>query len=150
MSVEGEPGEQEQRRAPVFLAGRRRRRREGGRAHRVTVRLDDAEFTAIAARAAASRLTVASYLAAAGNRDAAGGTGGVGWSVEQRHALVAELFTVQRVLRGVATNLNQLTALANTQRVIPPAVGPVADAALRLMDRVERVVATLDPNGAKR
>ena len=137
------PGEQEQRRGPL-LVGRRRRRREGGRAHRVTVRLDDAEFTAIAARAAASRLTVASYLAAAGNRDATGGTGG-GWSVEQRHALVAELFTVQRVLRGVATNLNQLTALANTQREIPPAVTATAEAASRLMARVEQVVDALDP-----
>lgn len=101
----------------------------------------------MAARAVASRLTVASYLAAAGNRDA---TGGGGWSVEQRRALVAELFMLQRVLRGVATNLNQLTALGNTQRVIPPAVGATAEAVGRLMMRVEQVVVALDPQGAKR
>lgn len=146
MGVEGAPEEQEQHRAPVLLTGRRRRRRSGGRAHRVTVRLDDEEFTAVTARAVASRLTVASYLAAAGARDATGGTGG-GWSVDQRRALVAELFTVQRVLRGVATNLNQLTALANTLRVIPPAVAATVEGAARLMARVERVVVALDPEG---
>lgn len=111
----------------------------------MTVRLDDAEFTAITARAAASRLTVASYLAVAGRQDASGEGGGGGWSVEQRRALVAELFSVQRVLRGVATNLNQLTALANTQHEIPPAVAAAAEAASRLMTRVERVVVALDP-----
>lgn len=142
MGVESALGEQEQHRAPVLVAGRRRRRREGGRAHRVTVRLDDAEFTAIAARAAAARLTVASYLAAAGNRD---GKDGRGWSVGQRDVLVTELLTLQRVLRGVATNLNQLTALANTQQVIPSAVGATAEAVGRLMTRVEQVVVALDP-----
>jgi Mobilization protein NikA len=148
MGVEGAPGEQEQEhRAAVPLMSRRRRRREGGRAHRVTVRLDDAEFTAIAARAAASRLTVASYLAAAGNRD---GRGGGGWSVEQRRVLVAELLTLQRVLRGVATNLNQIAALGNAQRRVPPEVGAAAEAAGRLMTRVEQVVVALDPKGAKR
>lgn len=141
MAEEGALGEGEQRRAPVRL-GRRRRRREGGREHRVQVRLDGEEYAAIAARAAAARLTVASYLAAAGSRDAAGGGG---WSVEQRSALVAELFTVQRVLRGVATNLNQLTALANTQRVIPPAVAATAEAVGRLMARVEQVMVALNP-----
>ncbi|MGH7744978.1 MAG: plasmid mobilization protein [Candidatus Dormibacteria bacterium] len=143
--MEGEPGE-EQRGVRVLLAGRRRRRRRGGRAHQVLVRLDDEEFAAIAARATACRLTVASYLAAAGNRDATDGGGG-GWSVEQRRALVAELFAVQRVLRGVATNLNQLTALANTQREIPPGVAGAAETAARLMARVERVVVALDPEG---
>ena len=141
---------QEQAGAPAGVVGRRRRRREGGRTHRVTVRLDDAEFAAIAARAAASRLTVASYLADAGSRDAPRAGGGAGWTVEQRRALVTELMGAQRLLRGVATNLNQLTALAHTQRQVPPAVGPAAEAALRLMTRVEQVVAALDPNGAKR
>lgn len=146
MSVDGAPEEQESPRGAARLVGARRRRRFGGRAHRVTVRLDDAEFTAITARAAASRLTVASYLAVAGRQNATGDSeGGGGWSVEQRRALVAELFSVQRVLRGVATNLNQLTALANTQREIPPAVVGAAEAAGRLMARVERVVVALDP-----
>jgi hypothetical protein len=147
MGVEGAPGEQEQHPAPVPLVSRRRRRREGGRAHRVTVRLDEREFAAVAARAAAARLTVASYLAAAGNRD---GKDGRGWSVGQREVLVTELLMLQRVLRGVATNLNQLTALANTQRTVPPAVGATAEAVGRLMTRVEHLVAALDPKGAKR
>jgi len=146
MSVDGAPEEQEAPRGAARLVGSRRRRRFGGRAHRVTVRLDSEEYAAVAARAAGSGLTVASYLAVAGRQDAIGEGGGRGgWSVEQRRALVAELFAVQRVLRGVATNLNQLTALANTQHEIPPAVAAAAEAAGRLMTRVERVVVALDP-----
>ena len=118
--------------------------------HRVTVRLDDAEFAAVAARAAASRLTVASFLADAGSRDAPDTGNGAGWTVEQRRALVTELMGAQRVLRGVATNLNQLTALANTQRQFSPEVGPAAEAALRLMDRVAQVVVALEPQRPKR
>lgn len=150
MGEEGALGEQEQDRAPVLVVRRRRRRCEGGRAHRVTVRLNAQEFAAVTVRAAAARLTVASFLADAGSREAPSTGGGGGWTVEQRRALVAELMGVQRVLRGVATNLNQLTALANAQRVIPAAVGPAAEAAGRLMGRVEQVVSALDPQGVKR
>jgi hypothetical protein len=150
--VENAPEEPEPEpdRAPALVVGRRRRRRAGGRAHRVTVRLDDAEFAAIAARAAAARVSMPSFLADAGSRDASDAGGGGGWTVEQRRALVTELMSAQRVLRGVATNLNQLTALANAERVLPPAVGPAAEAALRLIDRVGQVVVALDPHEAKR
>lgn len=155
---------------PIDATARRRRREEGGgRPHKVTVRLTDAEFERIRARAIGVGLTPASYLAEVGQAakvSEASGPGdgpavpasgvagdaarllvekGRAFGVLERRALAAELFGVRRLLIGVGTNLNQLARVANSTGEVPTQVGVAAGAVQRYLVRLEAVVSALDP-----
>jgi hypothetical protein len=153
--------------------GERRRRRVegGGRPHQVKVRFTDEELARVKARAISAGLTPASYLAEIGQaarpgvvsgvlEASANGSGGSpgGLLVEQgrtfgvleRRALAAELFSVRRLLVGVATNLNQLAKVANsTGRQEPVQVAAAAAAVSRYLSRLDAVVAALDPRAGR-
>lgn len=70
---------------------------------------------------------------------------GRGFGVLERRGLAAELFGVHRLLRGVATNLNQLAKVANSTGHVPAEVAVAAAAVSRYLPRLKAVVAALDP-----
>jgi hypothetical protein len=125
-------------------SGMRRVRQAGGRRRDVHVRLSEAEYAAVAARAAGARMTPASYLAAAGCEDRAG-AGGQGWSLAQRRALAAELFGAGTMLRRAGENLNRLTRIAQAQGALPAEVPAAAAALSRHLARCQAVAVALDP-----
>lgn len=141
-----------------------RRRQRTARPHKVTVRLSDAELATIQQRAAEMSLTPASYLAEIGQaaRPAAIPAApdseqttrpgrlvaeqGRRFSVLERRCLAAELFSVHRKLRGVATNINQLARVANsTGHQEPAQVRAATEAVIRYLVRLDAVVTALDP-----
>jgi hypothetical protein len=114
----------------------RRTRVSGGRQVQVNVKLTEAEYQAVAARAIASGLTVPSYLALAGLRPDGVATG------EAKAALI-DARAARRVLAGVANNLNQLTAKLHSTGEVDAALPAVVAAAERVMDRVEGAIADM-------
>lgn len=94
----------------------RRRRLEGGRRHKYTVRFADGENDRLAVRAGAAGLTVphmiaATVLLAMDRKDRL--------SVVDRRMLAAELTRLQREHHVQGVNLNQLARSANTHGQIP-------------------------------
>lgn len=116
-------------------------RQVGGRQHKVTVRLSTPEYEGVVARAAAARLSLASYLAAAGQEDRAGR----GLGVSERRAVAAELFGARRVLMRAAENLNRLTRIAQAQGRVPPEVPAAAGAVMGYAARHWAAAQAIDP-----
>jgi len=120
--------------------GRRQLRAVGGRPHRATVRMTDAEFTALSARATAAGLSLPAWLVAAGLADRTPGSGGglqiTGMSAPERRAWAAEFVAARRLLRGVSTNVNQLAAGFNSTGEVGPQLGAVLDATARVTARL--------------
>ncbi len=111
----------------------RRRRVEGGRSLVVKVRFTAAEFEAVAAAAAAEGLTVPSFLAVGALRPA-------GVAGADAKSALTNLVGVRRILAGVATNLNQLTAKLHGTGQLDPATGAVIEATERIMGRAEAAI----------
>ncbi|MFC7387167.1 plasmid mobilization protein [Sphaerisporangium rhizosphaerae] len=107
----------------------RQRRQEGGRPHKHTVRLSDAEQDIIAARAAEAGVSVPRFLAEAGLAGEAG-------AASERRAAAAELLAVRRMLATVGGALDQLSATA----------GATSEAhdARAMLHTTERILARLD------
>ncbi|MFC7344957.1 plasmid mobilization protein [Saccharopolyspora griseoalba] len=124
---------------------RRRIRHNGGRRKQIYVRVTEDEHEKLAARAAASGLTVPSYLALAGMQSLAAGADGPSMTPPQARALVAELYAVKRILRGSSTNLNQLTKGANATGEIPPEAWHHAERIARMEQRLDDVLASIAP-----
>ena len=120
------------------MAGRsrsaRRPRVAGGRQVQVQVTFTVEEFQAVAARAAASGLTVPSYLAVSGMRPE-------GVDAADAKSAVTNLAGTRRVLAGVANNLNQLTAKLHSTGELDESLPAVIEAVGRLSVRVEGAVA---------
>ena len=119
--------------------GSRRRRAQGGRPHRVVVRLTDDELVRIRGRAAVLGITVQGLLveSALTPPDAV-----TGMTATERAHLLRELFRVQHKLAGAANNINQLARAANSG---DPPSAPQTAAALAWLRRCwEDVAAVLE------
>ena len=125
--------------------GRRRQRdSDNPRDKQVLVRLNKAEYVAIAARAAAVGMRLPAYLAERGQEDLAPVQRGTSVSPAQLRALVAELYALKRILRGATTNLNQLTRVANATGEVPAEVRFHIERIARTMPRLEEFLDGLD------
>ena len=128
---------------PVPSAARgsaRRHRVEGGRHCVVRVRFTDAEFAAVEARAAESRVTVQRYLA--------------GCALSRRphltataapSALTAELTALRRLTANLANNINQIARRLNSGGAPDASIDPALAAVRRAMDRLDRALSVADP-----
>lgn len=128
------------------VLGRRRRANapEGRRqfAHQVKVSAaEEAVLVRLAAQAGVSvpRLLVEAALAPA-----------PGVSASERREGLTELFTVSRVLAGIATNLNQLARVANATGEFPAAAAAVRERIRELIPRVTRAMEGLSDPGDRR
>ncbi|MBO0803217.1 MAG: hypothetical protein J2P25_09105 [Nocardiopsaceae bacterium] len=124
----------------------RRHRVEGGRPHAVKIRLTDAEYDAIAARAAEARVSVQRYLVGRALARTA--------PVQHRvapSALTAELAAVRRLTANLASNINQIARRLNSGGDPDAGMTATADAVLRTTRRIDAVLAWFDspprPNG---
>lgn len=122
------------------LGGRRRRNAgDGRRQNQVNVRLTDEEFTAVAARAAATRVGVAHYVALrALDAPTRAGSGGGAMDLATMQAWAIQMTNLRRELARVGTNLNQIARLLN-------ATGEVARGAERTLAATEEAMARVGP-----
>jgi hypothetical protein len=128
---------------PVPSAARgsaRRHRVEGGRHCVVRVRFTEAEFAAVEARAAESRVTVQRYLA--------------GCALSRRppltttaapSAMTAELTGLRRLTANLANNINQIARRLNSGGSPDASIDPALEAVRRTMDRLDRAIAAAHP-----
>lgn len=132
LGVSGAPGG-----ADPVPAGGRQRRVVGGRSRRVEVRVTDAEYEVLAARAGVVGVSVPRFLVECGLD-----TGGL--SPGEKRAKFATFMAVRRTLAGAATNLNQLAKWANTEHQWPSEAGPAADAVEAAAAQVEAAIEGLE------
>jgi hypothetical protein len=112
----------------------RQRRKPGGRVRVVKVRLDETEAAELGRRAEKAGVSGPRFLVEAallGDRQ----------TVSERRAVVTTLMAAKRQLAGAATNLNQLTKLANSTQRIP---GEIPDAIRRVAQAVDHLEAVAD------
>ncbi|WP_406693315.1 hypothetical protein REH65_33325 (plasmid) [Saccharopolyspora sp. ID03-671] len=124
---------------------RRRVRHEGGRHKQIKVLVNENEYESLAARAAACNLKLPSYLVLSGLQSLATGSGSPSMSPAQVRALVAEVYALKRVIRGSATNLNQLTKSAHATGEIPPEAWHHAARIAGMDERLDAVLDSIAP-----
>jgi hypothetical protein len=112
----------------------RRTRVPGGRQVQVQVKFTEAEYQSVTARAVAAGLTVPSYLALSGLRPE-------GVAASDAKAALINARGARRVLAGVASNLNQLTAKLHATGELDAALPAVVAAVERVMARVDDAIA---------
>jgi Bacterial mobilisation protein (MobC) len=121
--------------SPKKKLGRRRRANvAGGRRHSHRVLVTEHEEARLAQLAEAQRVTVPRLLIEST-------LAGPGETSTQRRDAMTKLFAVRRDLAGVATNVNQLARLGNTDGRVP--VGTAA-ALASIREVVERIDAAID------
>lgn len=106
----------------------------GGRPIRVNVKLTEAEYQSVSARAIAAGLTVPSYLALVGLRPE-------GVAAGEAKAALINARASRRVLSGVANNLNQLTAKLHSTGEVDAALPAVLAAVERVTARIDDAIA---------
>lgn len=114
----------------------RRHRVEGGRQHQVKIRFTDAEYEAVAARAADARVSVQRFL--------------VDSALTRRRpppsapsALAAELAGLRRLTANLANNVNQIARRLNVGADPDLGITAAADSVRRTMNRLDSVLAWL-------
>lgn len=119
----------------------RLRRVDGGRQHAIKVKLDDAEYDAIAARAADCKLSVQRFLVscALARRSPAGAPQVAG----VRTSLTAELTGLRRLTANLANNINQIARVLNSGGAPDSSIPAAADAVRRATARIDSVLAGL-------
>jgi hypothetical protein len=119
----------------------RLRRVDGGRQHAIKVKLDDAEYDAIAARAADCKLSVQRFLVscALARRSPAGAPQVAG----VRTSLTAELTGLRRLTANLANNINQIARVLNSGGTPDGSIAATADAVRRATARIDSVLAGL-------
>ncbi|HEX6523328.1 MAG TPA: plasmid mobilization relaxosome protein MobC [Streptosporangiaceae bacterium] len=122
--------EQATRRVPAARNGAARLHRvEGGRRHAVKVRLDDAEYDAIVAHAADSKVSIQRLLVTCALTRTLP-------AIPAQSALIAELVGLRRLAANLANNVNQIARRLNSggfpDSSIPAAAVAVRRAMLRL------------------
>lgn len=90
---------------------------------RITLRLTPEQYESIAARANTAQMAVGTYVRAAAMR--------------HRVVVVNGLPEITRELKGIGRNLNQLTVLANMDRVAEVNLGEATAALAALYNRVQ-------------
>lgn len=110
----------------------------GPRSKRVVVKLTDEEFARLEERAAAKGVTVQGLMVASSLSDGVEG-------IRDVREIAAALMKVQRLIGGMADNMNQIARKANTVHEVPsdfkPALEEARTAWLRcdqLLDRFDR------------
>jgi hypothetical protein len=126
----------------------RLRRVDGGRQHAIKVKLDDAEYDAIAARAADCKLSVQRFLVscALARRSPAGTPQVAG----VRASLTAELTGLRRLTANLANNINQIARVLNSGGVPDGSIPAAVDAVRRATARIDSVLAGLTPDPSGR
>jgi hypothetical protein len=124
----------------------RLRRTDGGRRRVITVRVTDAEYDAITARAAVLGISRQRLMveAATAPRPAGGPLYGV--PASERNALTIELLGVRRLVAGLANNINQIARVANATGAVPAELPPAATATTRALHRLDAAVDALTPS----
>lgn len=124
--------------------GRQRARDASRRQHQVLVRLNEDEYERVAAGAAATNLTMATYLARRGQEEIAPvPSGGQRLTEAQMRSLVSELYALKRILSLSGSNLNQVARVANSTGEVRGEVVHYAALIARTLDRLERFVSGL-------
>lgn len=129
--------DQSAHRVPSASNGAARRHRvEGGRRHVVKVRLDDAEYDAITARAADSKVSVQWLLVSSAlvRRPPAS---------PAPSALAAELAGLRRLVANLANNMNQIARKLNSGGVPDSSIPAAADVVRRAILRLDSALAAL-------
>lgn len=124
---------------------RRRIRHDGGRQKQIKVLVNEDEREQLAARAAATNLSLPSYLVLAGMQSPASGASGPSMSLPQVRAWVAELYAIKRILRGSSTNLNQLARAANASGEPQPEAQHHAERIARMEQRLDSLLEAVEP-----
>lgn len=125
----------------------RRRRVAGGRPVVIKVRFTEDEAQTLAERAEGAGMTSPAFLAVCALTDSVDDVGvgsptaGVAW----RNAAAAELLAVVRQARGIANNLNQLTAYTHTEKRLDDDISRAIVEVRTFMTRAIQVADRLDP-----
>jgi hypothetical protein len=131
---------QPERQVPSAARGAARRRRvEGGRPRAVKSRFTDAEYEAIAARAADSHVSVQGLLVAGALTGEPAATA--------PSALTAELAGLRRLVANIANNINQMARKLNSGGWPDAGIAPAADAVRRTMRRLDAALDTAARSG---
>jgi hypothetical protein len=111
----------------------RRRAGDGPRRHEVRVRLSAAENRELRRRATEGKVSLSRYLVeGALDRPA---------TATERRVRKAELHRVDRLIGGIATNIDQLARVANATGQVPAETGEALDELKRLTAAVETIAA---------
>jgi Mobilization protein NikA len=126
---------------PVPSASRgtaRRHRIEGGRPCTVKVSFTHAEYDALTARAACSKVSVPRFLAECAliRRPQ---------TITAPAALTAELAALRRLTANLANNINQIARKLNAGASPDGAIAPTLGAVRRTMNRLDTALAALHP-----
>jgi hypothetical protein len=114
----------------------RRHRVEGGRRHQVLLRFNDAEYEAIAARAASAGVSVQRFLAD-------GAFASRRPPVSAPAALLAELAALRRLTGSLSNNINQIARWLNSGGRPDARITGALDAVRRAMTRLDAALAWL-------
>jgi hypothetical protein len=123
----------------------RLRRVEGGRQHVVKVKLDEAEYAAIAGRAADLKISIQRYFvsSAFNSRSPA-------QPARVPSSMAAELAGLRRLTANLANNINQIARALNSGATPAVSIPAAADAVRRVMIRLDSVLAGLGADGPVR
>ena len=123
----------------------RLRRAAGGREHAIKVKLNNAEYQAISARAADRKLSVQRFLLSCALAQTADVQ-----PVRAPSTLTAELAGLRRLTGNLANNINQIARVLNSGGVPDTSIPATADAVRRAMTRLDSVLSGMAPDHAAR
>ena len=121
----------------------RLRRVKGGRRHAVKLLLDDAEYDAIAARAADCKLSVQRFLVSCAltRRSSTNNETASTPAARAPSALIAELVGLRRLTANLANNINQIARALNSGGMPDASIPAATDAVRRVMVRLDSALA---------
>ena len=125
------------REVPSAARGSARRRRvEGGRQRAVKIRLTDAEYEALVARAIDARVSIQRYLIAAALARKPS-------ALQAPSSVIAELGALRRLTGNLANNINQIARKLNSGDVPDASITPALASVTRATRRLDAALAWL-------
>ncbi|SFK99736.1 hypothetical protein SAMN05216275_1469 [Streptosporangium canum] len=112
----------------------RQQRQRGGRPHKHSIRMSDAEQAVIEARAGQAGVSVPRFLVEAG-------LAGDAATASQLRANAAELLAARRLVAAAGVTLNQLAEVASATGAVPASLEATMAATLRLLERLDAAAA---------
>ncbi|MFD8562968.1 hypothetical protein ACFV1N_37320 [Streptosporangium canum] len=112
----------------------RQRRQQGGRPHKHSVRMSEAEQAVIEARAGQAGVSVPRFLVETG-------LAGDAATASQVRANAAELLAARRLVAAAGADLNQLAEVASATGAVPASLEATMAATLRFLDRLDAAAA---------